>query len=229
MDLKRTSRKGILTLLVLIISVCALPAYADSINLITNGSFENPVVSADSTCGTYANCVGFHNAVAGNDNIGGWQLIGKGGVDINNVPISGAPATMLLLGLNYTEPDTFSGQTLFFHPEDGLQSLDLTGEGNQGTTNGVKQSIVTNTGSLYSLSFWYGHQYSSAPGYTGLSALALYIDGNLIDSFGTSQNTLDDVSWSEFGRTFTASSSQTTIAFLNDAPVGNNFAGLDNV
>jgi len=230
MNLRHILRNGLLALTLLCAGGSALPLYADSINLIVNGSFESPIVSSGSFCGAYANCMGFHNGVAGNDNIGGWQLIGKGGIDSNGQAIPGAPATILLLGYDYTEIDANTNATLYFHPQDGSQSIDLTGEGNQGTTNGIKQSVSTTSGLGYSLTFWLGHQYSFAPGYTqGPGALALYIDGQMVGSFANSGNTTDDVHWTPFQYAFTAASNDTVVAFLNDTPVGNNYAGLDNV
>jgi hypothetical protein len=212
------------------IGLSALPASADTVNLLVNGSFENPAFPGASNCGPYSNCLGFHNGVAGQDNIAGWQLIGKGGVDLDGNPIPGAPATILLLNSNYVEPDLASGLTLNFHPQDGFQSVDLTGEGNQGTTNGIKQSVATTPGSTYDLRFWLGHQYSSAPGYTlGPGSLALYIDGTLVGTYDNSLNTFEDVTWTPFSYSFTAVSSSTVIAFLNNTPEGNNYAGLDNV
>jgi hypothetical protein len=212
------------------LSAFALPSHADSLNLLVNGSFEFPAVSGTDSCGVYSDCLGFHNGVAGNDNISGWQLIGKGGVDGEGNPIPDAPATMIVMGFNYTEPDDTSGVTLNFHPQDGLQSIDLTGEGNQGLTNGIKQSVVTTAGLNYVLTFWVGHQYSTAQGYTnGPGSIALYIDGELVGPFSNGLDTPEDVNWRQFSYGFQASSSQTVVAFLNNTPLGNNFAGLDNV
>lgn len=208
----------------------AVPSHADGLNLLANGSFELPIVSAGSSCGAYANCMGFHNGVAGNDNIGGWQLIGKGGIDAEGNPIPGAPATTMVLGFGYTEPNNTTGQTLNFHPQDGLQSADLTGEGNQGTTNGIKQAVTTTAGLNYVLTFWVGHQYSVAEGYQeGPSSIALYIDGLLIGPYNNAANTLEDIHWMPFSYSFQAASDQTVVAFLNNTDYGNNFAGLDNV
>src|SRR5262245_65229005 len=105
----------------LALGLFAVPSHADGLNLVVNGSFELPTVSAGSSCGPYTNCMGFHNGVAGNDDISGWQLIGKGGIDGQGNPIPGASATTMVLGFNYTEPDNTTGQTLNFHPQDGLQ------------------------------------------------------------------------------------------------------------
>ncbi len=229
MELKRALRNGFLASLVLLVCASGIPSYANSINLLVNGSFETPLIPAGSTCGVYGDCFGFHNGVAGNDNIGGWQLIGKGGVDSNGVAIPGAPSTIMQLGYNYMETDNATGLPLYFHPQDGSQSVDLTGEGNQGTTNGIKQAVNTQIGVVYSLTFWFGNQTSTAPGYTGPAALALYVDGAAIGSYGGSGSAVEDVSWTRYRYQFTASSAQTVIAFLNDTPYGNNFAGLDNV
>src|SRR4029434_4054409 len=114
MQFKRRWEK-ISALVLFYVWATATPARADSVNLLANGSFETPL--AGSVCGGYSSCLGFHNAVAGHDNIGGGQLIGKGGIDSNGDPIPGAPASILLLGFNYTEPDNASGQTLYFHPQ----------------------------------------------------------------------------------------------------------------
>jgi hypothetical protein len=223
-------RNGLLSFLCFCVFTSTLPAYADSINLVVNGSFEEPFLPASSQCGPFSNCMGFHNGVAGNDNIGGWQLIGKTGIDTNGDPIPGAPASSLLLGFNYVEPDGVSGTTLYFHPQHGVQSVDLTGEGNQGTANGIKQRVSTQPGSDYLLSFWLGHQFPSAPGYTeGPAALAVYIDGEIIGTFVNSSIATEDVAWTPFSYRFRASGPQTVIAFLNGTPVGNNYVGLDNV
>jgi len=230
MSLKQILRNGFLALALLCAIGTILPLYANSINLLANGSFERSIVASSSLCGPYANCMGFHNGVTGNDNIAGWQLIGKGGIDGNGQAIPGAPATILLLGYDYTEIDANTNTTLHFHPQDGLQSIDLTGEGNQRTTNGIKQTVSTTSGLGYSLTFWLGHQYSFAPGYMqGPGALALYIDGQIIGSFANFGNTIEDVHWTPFHYSFTAASDQTVVAFLNDTPAGNNYAGLDNV
>lgn len=217
-------------LFALCLSGRVLPLYANSVNLLTNGSFEDPVIPFGSQCGPFAHCLGFHNGVAGNDNIGGWQLIGKGGVDSNGRPIPNAPGTVMLLGYDYAEPDSLTGRALHFHPQNGSQSLDLTGEGNQGLGNGIKQSVATNQGERYRLTFWVGHQYSLAPGYEkGPGAAAVFIDGETIGSFASFGNTFEDVTWTRFSYAFAASSPQTVLAFLNDTPVGNNYSGLDNV
>jgi hypothetical protein len=229
MDLKRAWTIRFFGLAVVAMCMGALPSFADPINLLTNGGFEDPVVPPGSMCGPYGPCLGFHNGVVGNNNIGGWELIGKGGVDPFGNPIPGAPATILLLGYDYTEPNFGTGGTLHFHPQEGRQSVDLTGEGNQGETNGIKQGVGTTSGQEYVLTFWVGHQYPFAPGYLGPGSVALYVDGQLAGTFTNPGITFNDVNWAPFSFQFTAATSQTAIAFVNATPVGNNYAGLDNV
>jgi hypothetical protein len=207
------------------ICVQAQPAAA---NLLLNGSFEAPIVPASSlTCGALFNtsCQGYYSPdqtgfPGGPSDISGWSVIGKGGA-------SGV-AVVLQFGNNYTEPNG-SGGTLHFHAQAGDQSVDLTGEGNQGLTNGVKQSVTTSSGLDYRLSFYVGNQDDNAPGYTKPSSIVLFIDGNAIQTFTTPDVTADDVSWRHFHYDFSAVSALTTIAFLNGTDVGDNFAGLDHV
>jgi len=203
----------------------ASPATA---NLLLNGSFESPAVPGSSlTCGAVFNtgCQGYYSPdqpgyPGGPSDIAGWSVVGKGGAP--------GVAVILQLGNNYTEING-SGGALHFHAQSGNQSLDLTGEGNQGLTNGVKQSVGTSSGVDYRLSFYVGNQDDSAPGYPNPSSIVLYIDGNAVDTFTTSTVTADDVSWRHFHYDFTALSALTTIAFLNGTDIGDNFAGLDHV
>jgi len=207
------------------ICIGATPAAA---NLLLNGSFETPVVPGSSlTCGAVFNtdCQGYFSPdqpgfPGGPSDIGGWSVVGKGG--------ESGVAVILQLGPNYTETNG-SGGTLHFHAQSGNQSLDLTGEGNQGLTNGVRQSVGTSSGADYRLSFYVGNQDDSAPGYANPSSIVLYIDGSAIDTFTTPDVTVDDLSWRHFHYDFTALSALTTIAFLNGTDIGDNFAGLDHV
>jgi hypothetical protein len=215
-------------LLLVLIAGLLLSATALADNLLLNGSFETPVVPPSSLCGPYADCVGYRNGVG--DSIGGWLVIGRAGVTPGGDPIPGAPASVLQIGCSYQEPKSSTSTVLNFHPQDGLQSVDLTGEGNQGVDNGIKQTVSTVPGTLYDISFWVGHQDPTADGYTlGPALIGLVIDQNTPVLFSNDLAALNDVAWQQFNYMFTASGDQTTIAFLNQTPVGNNFAGLDNV
>ena len=148
----------------------AAPANA---NLILNGSFETPGVPSSSlTCGSVFNtaCQGYYSPDqtgfpgGGSDQIAGWSVIGK---DAGTFGPGTPYASIMQLGNGYTETDFGpTGGTLHFNAQDGTQSLDLTGEGNQGA-NGVKQSFASTTGTEYFLSFYLGHQDTRADGYAG--------------------------------------------------------------
>ena len=205
----------------LLVSCIAAPAA--QANLILNGSFESPIVPSSSlSCGVAFNtqCQGYYSHDQINPpasalfDIAGWSVIGLGGAD--------GVAVVMQLGNGYTEG------ALHFDAQDGTQSLDLTGEGNQGA-NGVKQSFSSTPGGQYVVSFYLGHQDSSQEGYAGASSLGLYIDGSLVTAFSNSDVTSQDVDWNQFAYSFTAASNLTTLAFLNATGVGNNFTGLDDV
>ena len=212
------------TLFVGVFGACLASAPAARANLLVNGSFEVPVVSGTSACGPYSDCQSLNvgddigHWFTG-DPTGGWFVVGKGS----------GHGVVILQGSNYTEPDNANNATLHFYPEDGIQAIDLTGEGNQGLTNGIKQSVTTIAENLYQLSFFVGHQYDQAPGYAGPSSVVLYINGTAVETVTNPDDTPENVTWLPFVYDFTAPSNFTTIAFLNGTDVGNNYAGLDNV
>lgn len=97
-------------------------------NLLTNGSFESPVVPDGS----------FQNFNSGSTGIPGWTVTGPAGKGVSVV--SG----------DYTN-GSFS-----FPAEDGSQWLDLTGDASN-DAEGVSQSVSTVAGQTYTLSFWVGN------------------------------------------------------------------------
>lgn len=216
----------------------AVPAKA---NLLLDGSFENPIVDPTSHCGQYAFCHGFHTNPTyppPDSIIGNWVVIGTSDIDCSSgqcVP-NGHPAPVMLMTDQYQETvgGDPNGDPLFFHVHDGNQAVDLTGEGNQGTDgqhnfeNGIKQTVTLDKGT-YHLSFWLGHEDSSAPGYgNGPSSISLWINGVEQQIFNNDLNTHDDVTWEQFFYDFSADG-DTTIAFIDETALGNNYAGLDDV
>ena len=214
------------------------PLFAD--NLIYNGDFtpyngDTPTEpGATNFCGPYANCIGYYNLGQG-----GKDFIGSVTSDLNGTAWMLLPNTpsgfadQMVLGANYTEPNNGpSGGTLNFTPLAGTQqSLDLTGEGNEGA-NGVKQTVTTTPGKWYDLSFFLGHQWAQAPGYTGGAAeLTLWINGQEIGLYSNDSNTVvDDITWLGDSYKFQATSGQTTIAFVNaNLSQDQRYVGLDGV
>jgi len=215
------------------------PLFADN-NLIYNGNFtpyngNTPTEpGATDKCGPYPYCIGYYNLGQG-----GKDFIGSVDSDLNGTAWMLLPnnpsgfADVMVLGSNYTEPNNgAAGGTLFFHPLTGTQqSLDLTGEGNEGA-NGVKQTVTTNPGQWYSLNFFIGHQWNQAPGYDGGPAeLSLWINGQEIGLYqNDANNVVDDITWLPEDYKFQATSDQTTIAFVNaNLSQDQRYVGLDGV
>jgi hypothetical protein len=188
-------------------------------NLLVNGGFEDQVVTQSDKCDAFHYCRGYDPGVS---DMPGWFTIGPGGID----------SAVLLLNKNYTELDATSNATLHFTPFQGDNSVDLTGAGNQinNGADGIKQTVATKVGSSYTLSFAVGAQYDRAPGYCCTSAIGLYIDGDFVATYtNRNDSVVDDLSWLTYDYTFIASTDETTVAFLNATPLGNNEAGLDGV
>jgi len=173
---------------------------------IVNGGFETPVIS-----GT------FQNFTPGSS-IGAWTVVGNPGTSVT------------LLTTTYSEPG--NGMTAF-QSQEGVQSLDITGPGNLGTSAGVQQSIATVNGQAYTLSFFVGKAQSSTGNgnYSDPTILDLSIDGGARTSF-TNPNAGNSgfLNWQKFTFDFTATSASTSVAFFNGTASGNeNEVGLDNV
>lgn len=116
---------------------------------------------------------------------------------------------------------------LHFNAENGNQSLDLTGTGDQGD-NGISQTVATIPGTRYLLTFYVGHSDDHyAISYSGPTTIGLGINGLNVASFVNSADTLNQINWALESYDFLATTSFTTVSFytLNT----NNFAGLDNV
>ena len=55
-----------------------------------------------------------------------------------------------------------------FNAQSGLNSIDITGAGNTGPTDGIQQSVATTAGHQYALSFYVGRAQTVAGNGTGL-------------------------------------------------------------
>jgi hypothetical protein len=140
------------------------------------------------------------------NSIGGWTVLGS---------------STLLLRTDHIEPG------VSFASQEGLNSLDLTGNVNVGTSAGVTQNISTVIGQVYNISFYVGRASGSAF-YATPSTADLSINGGVRTSFTNAGATSGTTNWQQFLTTFTAVSTSTSIAFYN-ATTSNNFVGLDNV
>lgn len=136
----------------------------------------------------------------GDAGITGWQVIGVGDVAVLN--------------------GSFSQAGLTFSHQEGVQSLDLTGLSN--TDAGVAQTIATQIGLTYVLSFYVGNVQSTGQIWGTTSSVRVKIDDQPFAVATYSGGPADTLGWQRFDHSFTATSAFTTIAFFNlDGPSDN--------
>lgn len=173
-------------------------------NLITNGSFENTVPPIPSG--------GFNSFLPGSTGITGWTVVGGSGTEVSVVNT------------------LFSQECCTFPAEDGSNWLDLTGDGTNNDTEGVTQTVPTTVGDQYTLSFDVGNVFDPN-GIFGITSTADVSENGI--SLGAFENSCTTCSaqlqWQPFSTMFVASSSSTTLQFLNGDPANDNSNGLDNV
>jgi hypothetical protein len=168
-------------------------------NVIKNGGFEVPAVAAG----------GFELFSTGQA-FSGWRVVGARG---NVAVISGK----------------YQGAGITFNAEAGGQWMDLTGlESNLAT--GVAQTVATTRGTEYHLTFWVGNVYNPGGAFGVSSTIKVYVNG--VRKL-TATNSLHPANhrqaWKEFALTIRATSSRTTISFINGDPRTDNSNGLDAV
>jgi Protein of unknown function (DUF642)/PEP-CTERM motif len=183
--------------------ICMLASFVPAkANLITNGSFETPVVPVG----------GFTNFPSGSTLITGWTVVGAaGGVSV----VSGA----------------FSQECCTFPAENGSQWLDLTGDGTN-SIEGVEQTVATTVGTRYTLTFWVGNVFDPTGIFGTTSTVDVRLgglSGTLLGAFTNSSTTMGTQVWEQFTTSFVAVGSSTTLDFLNADPPTDNSNGLDNI
>jgi Protein of unknown function (DUF642)/PEP-CTERM motif len=151
---------------------------------------------------------GFTNFTNGSGAITGWTVVGPQVSVVSNSYVS---------------------ECCTFPAEDGLQWLDLTGDGSNRDTEGVEQTVATMQGTQYTLSFWVGNVYDPRGIYGTTSTADVYINGTEVMAATNSNMTTGTQTWEQFNYMFTADGSSTTIEFLNGDPSNDNTNGLDNV
>lgn len=168
-----------------------------------NPGFEAPLLTP-----------GSYSIFGGGSNVGGWSVVGN---------------QVLLLSTTYTESNGVGNATLTFNARSGLNSMDLTGAGNVGTSSGVEQSVATVLGQQYNISFWLGKATGNGF-YATPSVLDLSINGGSRVSFTNSNNNPNVIDWQLFSYGFTATGASTLVTFYNGTGLAsNNMVGLDDV
>jgi hypothetical protein len=183
-----------------------LTAIAAHANLINNGSFEtNPAANSFAI-------------LPGGDttSLPGWTVTGS----------ACGSNCMLILTNTYTESSNLG--TLTFQPQDGNQSLDLTGSFNS-LDGGISQSVTTTPGTQYMLTFFLGNMDDRVSAYGSPSALQVLLNGTVAGTFSNDNSTNNQLTWAQESLNFTATAASTTIDFVNNTVLADNEAGLDNV
>jgi Protein of unknown function (DUF642) len=153
--------------------------------------------------------VGSYETFSTGQTFSGWKVVGAAG----NVAIVSGQLTQ----------NGFS-----FPAEAGKQWLDLTGLSN--TRTGVAQTFASTPGRAYTLTFWVGNVYDPQGIFGVSSTVIVRVNGKQVykatNSRGKGKTTQV---WEKFVTTITATSSKTTIAFINDDPSNDTENGLDAI
>ena len=142
---------------------------------------------------------------------------------------------MTVVGNAGTEVSVVSGtftQGFTFDAEDGSYWLDLTGFNTNNSSEGVEQTVTTTVGDLlaYTLSFWVGNVYNPGGIFGTTSTVDVSENGTSLTAC-TNSNTAATTTqlWQSCSDTFTATSTSTTLKFLNGDSSTDNTNGLDNI
>jgi hypothetical protein len=147
----------------------------------------------------------------------GWTVVGDPGTNI------------YVLHTTYSEPVAGMAQ---FNAFEGLNSIDLSGDGNKGPTAGVQQTVATTPGLEYALSFYVGRATPAggpANVYVSPATVDVTINNGPRLSFTNSNISQSMINWAPFTLNFIAPTNSTVITFLNGTPAASNEAGLDLV
>ncbi len=152
--------------------------------------------------------VGSYELFSAGSSFQGWRVVGTGNVAV----ISGS----------------YTSHGFMFPAQMGQQWLDLTGLSNSAV--GVSQTFATRIGKAYKLTFAVGNIYDPTSFYGKTSTVDVVVNGRLIlaatnsSGMGTTKQV-----WKGFSTNFRATSSSTTVAFMNADPSNDNSNGLDSV
>jgi hypothetical protein len=153
--------------------------------------------------------------------VGGFQSFSNG-QGFSGWKVVGAPGNVAIVSGQFKQ-NGFS-----FPAKAGKQWLDLTGVSQ--TATGVAQNFATTPGTAYTLTFWVGNVYDPQ-GIFGISSTVIVkVNGQRMyratNSRGKGKTTQV---WEKFVTTITATSSKTTIAFINGDPSSDTNNGLDAI
>jgi len=181
-----------------LIAAVATPACA---NLIVNGSFETPVVTAGGTA-IYG---------AGSTAITGWTVAGVGADSVALVSTS------------------FAQSGVTFNAQNGQQWIDLAGNASNSQSSGVTQNIATVLGGQYTISFYVGSADDNVNNFFFPSTIDLSINGGTRTHFTNPNAPSNHLDWMQFVVPFVATGSSTNLTFYNGGASNNFLSAFDNV
>jgi Protein of unknown function (DUF642)/PEP-CTERM motif len=124
---------------------------------------------------------------------------------------------------------SFTQNGISFPAQDGVQWVDLTGDGSN-VSEGVTQSVATTPGQTYQLSFWVGNVNNVGGIFGTTSTVDLMVNGSSHGAFTNSCTSCTTTqAWEQFTMSFVATDATTMLTFLNGDPPTDNSNGLDNV
>jgi hypothetical protein len=153
--------------------------------------------------------------------VGGFQSFSNG-QGFSGWKVVGAPGNVAIVSGQFTQ-NGFS-----FPAKAGKQWLDLTGVSQ--TSTGVAQNFATMPSTAYTLTFWVGNVYDPQGIFSISSTVIVKVNGQRVyratNSRGKGRTTQV---WEKFVTTITATSSKTTITFINGDPSSDTNNGLDAI
>jgi hypothetical protein len=193
---------------------------------VTPSTTTGPVVTDEVTTPAASGCDGtsmlvdcsFESPVVA---VGGYQLFAVG-AEFAGWTVIGAPGNVAPLS------EAFTSAGFVWSAHDGHQTLDLTGLSN--TATGVSQAVATAAGVKYNVSFWIGNVVDPGGSYGKQTSVNVLVDRVQIDAATNSDGAgLKSPAYKEFTVSFTATSSSTTIAFVNADPATDNSSIIDDI
>ena len=187
---------------VAVLLAISMPAQA---GIIFQDAFESPPNSP-------AAPVAFYTNYAPGQSFGPWTAVGVGPSSV----ISGV----------------FQQEGILFQAQEGVgpqhQWADLAGQVSN-SSEGFKTTLVTQVGQKYNVSFWVGNVVQTSGSFGNSTTVALLInDGEVYDALNN-QGNASLLTWQQFSWDFTATTTSTSIAFLNRDPTSDYVAALDSV
>jgi len=166
-----------------------------------NGSFEAPDTPL-SPAGGYINYPGGSNLITG------WTVVGVDTSILN---------------------EFFNQAGVTFQAQHGDQWADIAGVTSNSMSSGLSQSVATNIGSTYEVSFWVGSAKDLERGIFFPATIDLSINGGTRAHYFNPATPAAMLNWMQFQVQFVATSGMTNLTFYNGSAANNFLSALDNV